>query len=90
MATAEHKRASSRSLDHKALISPLQLLAEHAQRHSDRISQNTNQLADRRVDHFHRLADRAVEVNEGRLDRESTERIARFAAARRASQSQSK
>jgi hypothetical protein len=48
-ATATHKRASAASLYHKAMISPLQLLAEHAQR-----------SADRAVDSAHRNADRAA------------------------------
>jgi len=71
-ATAMHKRASAASLDHKTMISPLQLLAEHSQRNADRFSQNINQLADRGQDHFHRIA-----------DRESAERIARLSARRR-------
>jgi hypothetical protein len=48
-ATAMHKRAAASNLYHKALISPLQLLAEHAQRN-----------ADRNVDSAHRNADRAM------------------------------
>jgi hypothetical protein len=72
-ATAEHKRASAHSLDHKALVTPLQLLADHSQRNADRFVTNINQIADRGVDHFHRMQDRA-----------SKERIARMAAQRRA------
>jgi hypothetical protein len=93
-ATAEHKRASSHSLNAKTMISPLQLLAEHAQRNHDRFSQNTNQLADRTVDHFHRLEDRAVdhfhrsadrdvETQERTRDREAQERIAKRTSASR-------
>jgi hypothetical protein len=57
-ATAAHKRASANSLDHRALISPLQLLAEHAQRIADRNTNSFHQNADRALEHFHRSADR--------------------------------
>src|SRR5207245_10374924 len=57
-ATAEHKRASAHSLEHKALVTPLQILGEHAQRSADRFSANVNQIADRGLDHFHRTRDR--------------------------------
>jgi len=57
-ATAMHKRASATGIYHKALISPLQLLADHAQRNADRFTSNVHQNADRLVDHFHRNADR--------------------------------
>jgi hypothetical protein len=57
-ATAMHKRASATSLDHRALISPLQLLAEHAQRNADRNVDSAHRNADRLQDHFHRQADR--------------------------------
>jgi hypothetical protein len=57
-ATAVHKRASANALDHRALLSPLQLIAEHAQRHADRAVQSYHQTADRAVDSFHRSADR--------------------------------
>jgi hypothetical protein len=56
-ATAMHKRASAQSLYHKALISPLQLLGEHAQRNADR----HGEVVDRVLDHFHRSADRAMD-----------------------------
>jgi hypothetical protein len=82
-ATAMHKRASSHSLDAKTMVSPLQLLAEHAQRHADRFSQNTNQLADRTVDHFHRMADREVDTLHRNADREAQERIAQRTSASR-------
>jgi hypothetical protein len=57
-ATAAHKRASANSLDHRALVSPLQLLAEHAQRSADRTVNSFHQNADRALEHFHRSADR--------------------------------
>jgi hypothetical protein len=56
-ATAMHKRASAQSLYHKALLSPLQLLGEHAQRNADR----HGEVVDRVLDHFHRSADRATD-----------------------------
>jgi hypothetical protein len=56
-ATAMHKRASAQSLYHKALLSPLQLLGEHAQRNADR----HGEVVDRVLDHFHRSADRAID-----------------------------
>lgn len=57
-ATAFHKRAAATGIYHKALISPLQLLADHAQRNADRFTSSAHQNADRLVDHFHRTADR--------------------------------
>jgi hypothetical protein len=64
-ATAAHKRASANQLDHKALLSPLQLLAQHAQQNADRSVTGQQQMldhfhrtADRTLDHFHRNADR--------------------------------
>ena len=77
-ATAEAKRASARSLDNKDRVTPLQLLAEHASRDAERFTQSLHKIADRGVDHFHRIE-----------DRDSKERIARFAAARRQSSSAS-
>ncbi|QOZ68880.1 hypothetical protein [Bradyrhizobium arachidis] len=82
-ATAEHKRASARSLDHKALVTPLQLLADHSQRNADRFGASIEQLANRSVDTFHRMADRAVDDFHRGQDRASRERVARFAAANR-------
>jgi hypothetical protein len=49
-ATAQHKRASANSLEHKALLSPLQMLADHAQ-----------QNADRALEHHHRTLDRETQ-----------------------------
>jgi hypothetical protein len=57
-ATAAHKRASANTLDHKALISPLQLLADHAQRNADRTVDSFHRSADRASENFHRSADR--------------------------------
>ncbi|WP_445215471.1 hypothetical protein ACKWRH_23615 [Bradyrhizobium sp. Pa8] len=82
-ATAEHKRASARSLDHRALVTPLQLLADHSQRNADRFGASIEQLANRNVDTFHRMADRAVDDFHRGQDRASRERVARFAAANR-------
>ncbi|MBR0743334.1 hypothetical protein JQ582_05340 [Bradyrhizobium japonicum] len=82
-ATAEHKRATARALDHKALVTPLQLLADHSQRSSDRFAQSIDQIASRGIDTFHRNADRAVDDFHRAEDRDSRERVARFAATRR-------
>jgi hypothetical protein len=60
-ATAAHKRASANTMDHKALLSPLQILAQHAQQTAQRDASNFHQTADRVVDHFHRTQDRAME-----------------------------
>lgn len=57
-ATAMHKRASANSLNHKALITPLQLLAEHAQRTADRHVDSAHRNADRIQESVHRSADR--------------------------------
>jgi hypothetical protein len=48
-ATAMHKRASATSLYHKSLISPLQLLADHAQRGADRIVDSAHRTLDRQM-----------------------------------------
>jgi hypothetical protein len=57
-ATAAHKRASASSLDHRTLMSPLQLIADHAQRNADRTIDALHRNADRTVDSYHRNADR--------------------------------
>jgi hypothetical protein len=59
-ATAVHKRAAADQMYHKALISPLQLLADHAQRNTDRLMEGAHRNADRLVDSRHRDADRVV------------------------------
>jgi hypothetical protein len=69
-ATAAHKRASANSLDHKALMTPLQLLADHAQRSADRTVDSFHQNADRGLEHFHRTADRAVDTLHRNADRQ--------------------
>src|SRR5882672_349292 len=52
-ATALHKTASARKLDHQALMAPIELMAEHAQR-----------AADRRHDDKHKTADREAKKKE--------------------------
>ena len=69
-ATAAHKRASANSLDHKALLSPLQLMADHAQQNADRSLSSLHQTADRMVDHFHRNADRDAANRNAEADRQ--------------------
>ena len=63
-ATAAHKRASANTLDHKAILSPLQMIAEHAQRHADRSIDNLHRNADRANDNFHRNADREQQAQQ--------------------------
>ncbi|MBR0741168.1 hypothetical protein JQ581_29975 [Bradyrhizobium liaoningense] len=82
-ATAEHKRATARNLDHRALVTPLQLLADHSSRNADRFGASVEQIANRGFEGMHRHLDRAVDDFHRRADRESRERVARFAAARR-------
>jgi hypothetical protein len=57
-ATAMHKRASAQNLYHGALITPLQMVAEHAQRNADRAVDSMHRHADRAMDSAHRNADR--------------------------------
>ncbi|MBO0717568.1 MAG: hypothetical protein J2P55_09595, partial [Rhizobiales bacterium] len=59
-ATALHKRASATALYHKALVTPLQLLGDHAQRHADRVVDSFHRTQDRALDHFHRTQDRQL------------------------------
>ncbi|MBR0747379.1 hypothetical protein JQ582_25930 [Bradyrhizobium japonicum] len=82
-ATAEHKRASTEALRNKDRVTPLQLLADHAQRHADRFSQSIEQIASRSIETYHRNLDRRVDDFHRAEDRDSRERVARFAAARR-------
>jgi hypothetical protein len=65
-ATAMHKRATSDVLQHKALLSPLQLLAEHAQRNADRSVTDFHSS----IDHLHANADRVMEDFHRTKDRE--------------------
>lgn len=60
-ATAMHKRATANSLNHKALLSPLQLLADHAQRIADRHVDSAHRNADRMQENMHRNADRQAQ-----------------------------
>jgi hypothetical protein len=68
-ATAQHKRAAAESLQHKALLSPLELLADHAQQNASRIADSEHRNIDRTLDHFHRSADRANESAHRHADR---------------------
>jgi hypothetical protein len=63
-ATAQHKRASANSLDHRALITPLQLLADHAQKNANRAVDSFHQGADRAMEHFHRTQDRQQQMTQ--------------------------
>jgi hypothetical protein len=83
-ADAEHKRAAARDLDESVRISPLQLLAEHASKGRERFNASIEQLANRNFETFHRNTDRVVDDFHRAADRDSKERIARFAAQRRA------
>ena len=65
-ATAEHKRASARSLRMTEGMSPLQMMAEHLGRNADRIETSIQQIANRAFEDKHRT-----------LDRESKERQAK-------------
>jgi hypothetical protein len=69
-ATAQHKRASASSLEHKALITPLQMMGEHAQRNADRDTNSMNGAIDRAVDSLHRVADRGLDHFHRSADRE--------------------
>jgi hypothetical protein len=70
-ATAAHKRASANTLDHKALLSPLQLLAQHAQTNADRTMSGFHQSADRAADLFNSHADRTLDHFHRNADREA-------------------
>src|SRR5262249_38192215 len=65
-ATAMHKRASAVSMDHRALITPLQLLADHAQRNVERAVDTAHRNADRALDHHHRTQDRQQRADQAR------------------------
>lgn len=79
-ATAEHKRASAQSLRDKDRVTPLQLLADHAQRHADRFAQGIEKIASRSADTYHRNADRALDNFHRTADRDASERQARIKA----------
>jgi hypothetical protein len=76
-ATAMHKRASAQSLYHKALLSPLELLADHAQQNADR----HGEVVDRTLDHLHRSADRANNSSHQHLDRAAAAKMAKMPPA---------
>jgi hypothetical protein len=74
-ATAMHKRATSAGLYHKALITPLQMMADHSQQnatrfatvqqqHTDRVMSGLHQMADRALSNFHQNADRQIKKQE--------------------------
>lgn len=72
-ATAMHKRASATSLYHKSLISPLELLADHAQQNADRNVDSSHRNADRSLEHFHRIQDRIAQRDIARQQKASSE-----------------
>jgi hypothetical protein len=70
-ATAMHKRASATGLYHKALLTPLQTMADHAQQNANRTvaivqgnADGFHRTQDRALDDFHRSADREVKKKE--------------------------
>jgi hypothetical protein len=67
-ATAMHKRATAQATYHKALITPLQLLADHAQRNADRMMNAGHQNADRIVNTLHQNADRQMAARQQKID----------------------
>ena len=73
-ATAMHKRASATSLYHKALVSPLQLLADHSARNADRHGQLLDKMTQRAHDGAHRNADRITESRHRDADRQAQRR----------------
>jgi len=85
-ATAEHKRASAKSLATQAEMTPLQQLADHAQKNADRMTATVEKIATRGFEHFHRNEDRALEDHHRTRDRETQERTARAAAQRKPAQ----
>jgi hypothetical protein len=72
-ATAVHKQASARSLASKDQLSPMQTLAEHAQRNADRMTSTVEKIAERGFEHFHRNRDREEQAR----DREAKLQAAR-------------
>ncbi|MET3995036.1 hypothetical protein ABID65_006702 [Bradyrhizobium sp. S3.9.2] len=74
-ATAMHKRATSAGIEHKALLSPLQLLAQHAQQNAERASSDLHQHLDRGLDDFHRTEDRALDHFHRMKDREVARQV---------------
>ena len=78
-ATAAHKIASANSLDHKALMSPLTLLADHAARHRDATGNLIDHALQRGTDTGHRNADRAMENRHRDADRKMQSLVRRNA-----------
>jgi hypothetical protein len=64
-ATAEHKRASARSMDLKDnVLTPLQQMADHAIKNRERFAASTEKMADRHFEGFHRAADRELKMQD--------------------------
>ena len=79
-ATAQHKRASAETLQHKALFAPLQTLADHAQQNASRVVDTMHQNADRAVNTMHQNADRALDHFHRTADRDAQAQLARMKA----------
>jgi hypothetical protein len=69
-ATAMHKRASATQLYHNTHLSPLQFLAEHAQRNADRLLNSHHKNADRLFQGLHQNADRVTDIQHKNADRQ--------------------
>jgi hypothetical protein len=83
-ATAMHKRATAANIYHGALMSPLQMMADHAQKNADRsvaiIQRNVDtahQNADRLMSNQHQNADRAAAAQQQAADRAMQSQVAR-------------
>jgi hypothetical protein len=64
-ATAEHKRASARSMDLRDnVLTPLQQMADHAIKNRERFAASTEKMADRHFEGFHRVQDRALQAHD--------------------------
>jgi hypothetical protein len=64
-ATAEHKRASARSMDLRDnVLTPLQQMADHAVKQRERFAASTEKMADRHFEGFQRSQDRAMQARE--------------------------
>ncbi|MEH2525860.1 MULTISPECIES: portal protein [unclassified Bradyrhizobium] len=60
-ATAAHKTATAENIRRQAMISPLKLLAENAQKNADRMVNSAHKNADRITESRHRNADRTAQ-----------------------------
>jgi len=85
-ATADHKLATSRNLDHKALMAPIELLSDLMDRGTNRGIDHMHRNVDRLHDNLHRNADRAMEQRERSADSEAAAEQAREALRARASE----